>query len=94
MDINKITGADAVVNTGKTKIPAKAEVRDTNDKVNISADAKRMAEVQNALNIVKSTPDVRADKIERAKQLIASGEYSNKEILNKVADKLLRNLGS
>jgi flagellar biosynthesis anti-sigma factor FlgM len=94
MDISKITGADAVVNTGKTKVPAKADIRDTDDKVSITAEAKRMAEVQNALNIVKGTPDVRAEKIERARQLIASGEYSNKEILDKIADKLLRNLGS
>ncbi len=94
MDISKITGTDGVVNTGKAKVPAKTDVRDLHDKVSITAEAKRMAEVQNALNIVKGTPDVRAEKIERAKQLIASGEYSNKEILDKVADKLLKNLGS
>lgn len=94
MDISKITGTDKVVNTGKAKVPTQKEVQDTTDKVSISAEAKKQAELQSALDIVKGTPDVRAEKIERAKQLIASGEYSNKDILDKVADKLLRNLGS
>lgn len=94
MDISKITGTDKVLNTGNTKAHSRADVRDIDDRVSITPEAKRMAEMQKAFEIVKNTPDVRAEKIEHAKQLIASGEYSNKEVLDKVVERLLQNLGS
>jgi negative regulator of flagellin synthesis FlgM len=93
MDINKISGADKIVNTGKTKVNYKADVKDVNDKLNISNEAKQMAEIRRSIDIVNNASDIRLDKVEEAKRLIESGEYSNKEILDKIADKLLKNLG-
>jgi negative regulator of flagellin synthesis FlgM len=93
MDISKINGIDKVLNTTKAKPAGKAEEVRQSDKVSLSAEAKQMAELQRAVDIVKNAPDVRADKVAEMKKFIANGGYSNSEVINKVADKLLETLG-
>ncbi len=92
-DIGKVSGIDQIVSTGKTKPTHKTEQPGIQDKVNVSAEAKRLADIEHTIEIVKNTPDVRLDKIAEAKKLIESGQYSNKDVLDKVADKILNNLG-
>lgn len=92
-DIGKVSGIDQIVNTGKTKPVQRTEEVGIQDKVNVSAEAKRLADIEHTIQIVKNAPDVRLDKIAEAKKLIESGKYSNKDVLDKVADKILNNLG-
>jgi len=93
MDISKINGIDKVLNTTKAKPAGKAEEVAQTDKVSLSAEARQMADLQKAIEIVKNAPDVRADKVAEMKKFIASGGYSNSDVISKVADKLLETLG-
>lgn len=93
MDISKITGADKILNTNKTRPVQKAHNESKKDEVNLSSEAKRIAELQRTIDIIKTSPDVRADKIEHARKLIESGEYKSRNVIEKVADQLLDSLG-
>ncbi len=92
-DISKVSGIDKIVNTSQTKPNPKIDQSENMDKVNLSAEAKRMADIQRTIDIVKNSPDVRLDKVAEAKKLIESGEFSNKAIIDQVADKILKNMG-
>ena len=93
MDISKINSIDKVLNTAKTAPVSKAEEVRQTDQISLSAEAKQLAELQRAIDIVKNAPDVRADKVAEMKKFIASGGYSNSDVISKVADKLLETLG-
>lgn len=92
-DISKVSGIDKIVNTSQTKPSPKIDTSENMDKVNLSDEAKRMADIQRTIDIVKNSPDVRLDKVAEAKKLIESGEFSNKDIIDQVADKILKNMG-
>lgn len=53
-----------------------------NDEVSLSENARLLA-------MLKSMPDVRADKIEAAKSLIASGGYDDPDFLSVSLDRLM-----
>ena len=93
MDISKITGADKILKTNKSKPVQKLHSEPKTDEVKLSSEARKMAELQRTIEIIKTSPDVRADKIEHARKLIESGEYKSRAVLEKVADKLLDSLG-
>lgn len=63
------------------------------DDVTISSEAKAAAEVGRLFQLTKSQEDMRADRVEQAKQRIAEGQYKNREIVAKVAEKLLKLIG-
>ena len=92
-DISKVSGIDKIVNTSKVKPAVKTDDSANMDKVNLADEAKRMADIQRTIDMVKNSPDVRLDKIEEAKKLIESGEFANKNIIDQVADKILKNMG-
>lgn len=60
------------------------------DTVKISEEAIKAQEAQQALKTVKSTPDIRQEKVREVKEKLAKGEYDNltNEILEKVAEKI------
>ena len=66
----------------------KAEGVKKSDSVQISGEAKRTAEVRKYIDIVKSSSDIREDKVKMAKQKLKNGEYLKPEIYEKVAERL------
>ncbi len=65
----------------------------TRDDVSISSEAKAAAEAGRLFQATKSQEEMRADRIEQAKQRIAEGQYKNREVVSKVAEKLLKLIG-
>ncbi|HCL56433.1 MAG TPA: flagellar biosynthesis anti-sigma factor FlgM [Spirochaetia bacterium] len=87
MKINPLNFLQKVLNN-------KAKIDETNnvnkkDTVNISEEAKYMAEVNKYKEVLKKIPDVRTEKIEEIKQKLKDGSYMSKEVYNAVADKML-----
>ncbi len=92
MDIDKIGPVKNY--NGYNKVNKKNPSKDINlsDSVNISKEALDMAETSRIMDIVKSAPDIRTDKINEIKAKINNPDYINKEVIDKVAEKILESL--
>lgn len=93
MDINKIEAIKEIIKPQKAKKLQQTSKVGRNDSVQISSEAKEMAELEKISNIVKKSPDMRMDKIAAAKEKIKSGNYFNKKVAESIADKILISLG-
>jgi hypothetical protein len=67
------------------------EVRQS-DKVNISAEAQKAAEVARLVSLVKQIPDIRPDKVAQAKARIESQASQDESVNLTVAQRLLDDL--
>jgi negative regulator of flagellin synthesis FlgM len=63
------------------------------DNVQISDEAKVKAEMSRVQELVNNSPDVRQDRIDEVKAKLDRGDYNNDEVMNKVAEKLMKVLG-
>jgi negative regulator of flagellin synthesis FlgM len=94
----EIRGSDGVrgidnnskINSLTKKNSATATSADTAE---ISSEAKQLAEEAKLRGILDRTPDVRQDKIDEVKAKLENGDYNNEEIMNAVAEKLMKVLG-
>jgi negative regulator of flagellin synthesis FlgM len=93
MDINKIHGVEKVVAPAKTKTVDRTEGVASSDQVTLSAESREKADIRHAMEIVRSAPDVRADKVAEFKALVESGRFGNSEVIERVAKKMLEDLG-
>jgi negative regulator of flagellin synthesis FlgM len=63
------------------------------DDVQISAEARKLAEEKKIQDMLRNAPDVREDRIAEVKAKLESGAYDTEEVLNDVAEKLMKVLG-
>ena len=87
--------------TGKVRGERDAEVQASNassgaaqasDDVAISSEARAAAELAKLIRVAQSTPDVRMDKVEAARESIARGDYKKPEVVAQVADRIMKYL--
>lgn len=86
-----INPLDGVNNTHKTT--AKASVNTQSDSIQISDEAREMAEVYYLQEVAKETPDIRTDLVEQVKEKIKDPNYLNASVIESTADKILDSLG-
>ncbi|MFP4563606.1 MAG: flagellar biosynthesis anti-sigma factor FlgM [Spirochaetia bacterium] len=72
--------------TEKTSRPQKAE---KSDSINVSEEAKNMGELYKAAESVKSSPDVRAEKIAEIKEKLKDPSYIDDKVIESVADSIM-----
>ncbi|MCX8065990.1 MAG: flagellar biosynthesis anti-sigma factor FlgM [Candidatus Hydrogenedentes bacterium] len=70
---------------GVIRSPAQQE-----DQVIISSEAQAAAEIARLVRLIRSQEEIRTDKVEQARQRLESGEYKKPEIVEKVAEKIMR----
>lgn len=63
------------------------------DGVSISDAAKQAAEVARVVQLSKSSSDIRAERVEAAREKLERGDYKNPEVVAQVAERLLKFLG-
>lgn len=63
------------------------------DNVQISDEAKIKAEMSKVQGMVDNAPDIRKERVEEVKAKLESGAYDNEEVMNKVAERLMKVLG-
>ncbi len=63
------------------------------DSADISVEAKQLAEEAKIRETIDKTPDVREDKIQQAREKLESGAYNKEEVINTVAERLMKVLG-
>lgn len=59
------------------------------DSVSVSEEARAKAELYKLDAAVRSSPDIRMDKVEAAKAKLQDPNYINNAVINSVADKLM-----
>ncbi len=94
MTVERIGPLDPPSNIKKTEKPAKAKTTSDVDSINVSQEARSRAEVFSALEAAKTAPDVRLDKIAEVKRKLQDPSYPSQEIIEKVADEIMKSFGT
>ncbi len=93
--ISQIFGMDLqkVANGGKS--PDKSEKPIKGDSVSLSKKAKELSSssTESIAQHINALPDVRAGKVQEAKEKIASGYFNSPDFEEKLADKLMKEFG-
>ncbi len=87
MMIEKLNITNPIASVQKTVKNADAYETKRQDSVTLSSDAEKLAEVHFAMNAVRATSDVRAEKVAEMKAKFADPSYMD-SVLEKVADVL------
>ncbi len=89
MTIDRLGPVDPVAKYNKTSKPAKVARQAPTDSVAVSEEARKQAALQQTADIVRSTPDVRMDRVEEMKAKLQDPNYINDTVLESVADSIL-----
>ena len=90
MVIDKIGNINNIAETKKSK-PVTGKKEDARgDSIQISTEGKQAAETARNIQIIKETPDIRAERVREIKAKIDNGTYDfdNNQMLEMVADKI------
>ncbi len=94
MAIDKIGNINKIIEPKKTKSVNGSKETHRNDSIQISSAGKKAADLAKVNQVVKDTPDIRAEKVADIKSRIENGTYdfNDNKILEMVADKIAGNL--
>ncbi|MEJ5361825.1 MAG: flagellar biosynthesis anti-sigma factor FlgM [Spirochaetota bacterium] len=94
MVIDKIGNIKNIVEPKNTKSVGKTRSTGKSDSVEISSEAKKAAEQSKIAQVIKQTPDIRAERVREIKEQIANGTYdfNDDRIIDKVAEKIAMQL--
>lgn len=70
--------------------PATGSVENKSDAVVISSEAQAAAEVVRIVQMSKAQEQIRPDKVEQARQSIERGDYRKPEVVQKIAERILK----
>jgi negative regulator of flagellin synthesis FlgM len=93
MTVERIGPLDPASNVKKAAKTEKPKTKSDVDSINVSQEARSKAEVFTALETAKASPDVRLDKVAEAKRKLQDPSYPSDEIINKVAEGIMKSLG-
>ena len=94
MSINKINSVNGINEYAKMNSASQVRKTDIKDSVSISNEALTRSEQKRIIEMVKSAPDVRADRIAEVKaKLAANPNYFNVvAVISETADKFINDL--
>lgn len=92
--IDKIGGINPLNNVQNThRANGTDSVNAGTDSINVSDEAKEMAEVYYMKQVAAETPDVRADRVAEIKEKIKDPSYLNDAVINSTADRIMAGFG-
>ncbi len=86
MTIDPVNRANQVSKIAQSASVQKNEAPPSKDLINISKDAKELAAIENYINTVKNSTDIRIDKVEQAKKNLESHYFKNGNLNSKILD--------
>ena len=92
MTIDRLGPVDPVARYNKAGKPAKVDKRNPADSVDVSEEARRSAALKQTADIVRSTPDIRMDRVEEVKAKLQDPNYIDDAVLGIVADRLMEDV--
>ena len=93
MTIDKLGPINPVSKFNKPNKTQKAVAKDTSDSINISDDAKSLAEVYKAAEEVKKTEDIRMDRVNEVKKKLEDPSYIDDTVVDSVAENIMELFG-
>jgi len=94
MMIDKISGINPLNEVQNTKRTSSAEnIKSSPDSIDVSDEAKAMANAYYLDKVAAETPDVRSDLVEQIKQKIQDPNYLSEAVISDTADKILSSYG-
>jgi negative regulator of flagellin synthesis FlgM len=97
MSVEHIYGTPEVRRVIKPKqtkrVASSSQATGKSDKISISDEAKKAQQLEADLRLVKKAPDIREEKVEQARERLASGYYLKKEVVEKIAERIAQALG-
>ena len=89
MTIQSIGPIDPISKYKKVEKTEKPQKNGNTDSISLSAEAKAKAEIYQATETVKNTPDIRKEKIEEVKKKLEDPTYISDKVIEVVAEKIL-----
>ena len=89
MTIGRVGPLDPIQNLKKTGKSRLLENKNVADSVSLSSEAKSKSEIYNAVEIARSTPDIRTDRVEEVKRKLQDPNYVTEKVIDELADKLM-----
>ena len=89
MTIERVGPLDPIQNlkkSGKNKRPDNKNVADS---ISLSPEAQLKSEIYNAIEIARSTPDIRLDRVEEVKRKLQDPNYITEKVVDELADRLM-----
>ncbi len=93
MTVERIGPLDPASNLPKSDRPARTKAKSDVDSINVSQEARSKAEVFNAMEAAKGSPDVRLERIEEIKRKLQDPSYPSQEVIEKTADEIMKTFG-
>ena len=94
--ISQLFGIDLQKAAGNSKSTEKSEKPNRADSVLLSKKGKELqgqADASAVLSQLKNMPDVRPEKVQDAKEKVASGYFDSPEFMDRLADRLMKEFG-
>jgi len=89
MSIERLGSMDPLAAYNKNQKISRVQSGNGQDSVNVSEEARAKGELFKLDSVVRSSEDVRMDKVEAAKLKLQDPNYINETVINSVADKLM-----
>lgn len=93
MNVERLGPLEPVAKQNKTNKVNKPVKKNGADSINISSDAKTMGEVYQVSEAVKSSPEVRMDRVEEVREKLKDPAYIDDKIVESVADSIMDMFG-
>ncbi len=93
MTVERIGPLDPASNLPKSDRPARTKAKSDVDSINVSQEARSKAEVFNAMEAAKGSPDVRLERIQEIKRKLQDPSYPSQEVIEKTADEIMKTFG-
>jgi negative regulator of flagellin synthesis FlgM len=93
MTVERIGPLDPTSNVKKSEKPSRIKTKSDVDSINVSQEARSRAEVLKATEAVRTAPDIRMDRVEEMKRKLQDPSYPSEEIIEKVAEDILKSFG-
>jgi len=93
MTVERIGPLDPTSNIKKTERPSRSNRKSDVDSINVSEEAKSKAEVLKATEVAKKTTDIRLERIEEVKRKLQDPSYPSRQVIETVADNILKSFG-
>jgi negative regulator of flagellin synthesis FlgM len=93
MTVERIGPPDPASNVQKPEKTSRVRAKGDLDAINVSEEAKSKSEILKAAEAAKLAPDVRIDKVEEAKRKLQDPSYMSQEVIEAVADEVLKSFG-
>ena len=93
MMIERLGSVDPLAPLSSGGKAPRTDKTDRSDAINLSSEAKEKGEIFRAVEISRSAPDVRPDKIAEIRKKLEDPSYINDAIVKTVADRIMDTFG-